>query len=299
MTSIPPRNIPQPLALNLIQRSTVDTAYVEEKAALYRANPQMNPTQKIERLILALRCMDLTTLSGDDSVQRVQELCAKAQQPLLEDPSIQVGAVCLYPAFVATAKTALEGSAIPIASVAAGFPTGLLPLSWRLAEIRGAVEAGAQEIDIVAPRHYSLSQDWEGLYNELLLMREACGDALLKVILETGHLPDFDTIARASQVAILAGADFIKTSTGKEAVGATLEAGIVMAQQIRAHEAATGFRVGLKPAGGIRSAQHAWQWLLLVEKELGTAWEDPRYFRIGASSLLTTIQTQLRLLRSK
>ncbi|MGH1337329.1 MAG: deoxyribose-phosphate aldolase [Aureispira sp.] len=293
------RNTPQPFLPALIQEIRVDTIDVEQKKVLYSGNSPMNRPQKIEQLLLALRCMDLTTLSGDDTMQRVEELCALAQQPLPEDPMVQVGAVCLYPAFVATAKAALEGSSIPVASVAAGFPTGLLPLSWRLAEIRGAVAAGAAEIDIVAPRHYSLSKDWEGLYKELLSMREACGGALLKVILETGHLPDLETIAGASRVAILAGADFIKTSTGKEAVGATLEAGIVMAQQIRAHEVATGLRVGLKPAGGIRRAQQALQWLMLVQKELGTAWEDPRYFRIGASSLLTAIQTELKLLRTE
>lgn len=298
MKSITARNIPQSLDLAQINNITIDDIEIEQKAKLYSGNPRMSRAQKIERLLLAVRCMDLTTLSGEDSVQTIQNLCRLAQQPLLEYPELQVGAVCLYPAFIQTAKEILTDSPISIASVAAGFPTGLLPLSWRLAEIRGAVTVGAQEIDIVAPRHYSLAQDWEGLYTELLQMREACGNALLKVILETGHLPDFETIARASQVAMLAGADFIKTSTGKEAVGATLEAGIVMAQQIRAYKADTSFQVGLKPAGGIRRAQHAWQWLMLVEKELGTAWENPRYFRIGASSLLTTIQTQLKLLHS-
>lgn len=295
MQSIP-RNTPQPLNLEQIHSIEVEAAAVEQKAALYRGNPKMSKEQKVERLLLALSCMDLTTLSGEDNSQKVQELCALAQQPLVEEPSIQVGAVCLYPAFIATAKQALKDSTIPIASVAAGFPTGLLPLDWRVAEIEGALQLGAQEIDIVAPRHYSLAQDWEGLYQELVTLKKACGNALLKVILETGHLPDWATVAKASQVALLAGADFIKTSTGKEAVGATLEAGIVMAQQIKAYQASTGIQVGLKPAGGIRRAQHAWQWLMLVEKELGHAWETPHYFRIGASSLLQTIQTQYRLL---
>ncbi len=291
------RNIPQALDLDYLQGLTVDTAAVEQTAALYRGNPRLSSSEKAARLRLALRCMDLTTLSGNDSAQKVRELCALAQRPLVQEPHLQVAAVCLYPAFIATAKEALGESGLPIASVAAGFPTGLLPLSWRLDEIRAAVALGAQEIDIVAPRHYSLSQDWAGLYEDLRQQRAACGSALLKVILETGHLPDLETVARASQVALLAGADFIKTSTGKEEIGATLEAGIVMAQRLRAHEARTGFRVGLKPAGGIRRAQHAWQWLMLVEKELGAAWETPRYFRIGASSLLTTIQKQLALLQ--
>lgn len=292
------RNCPQPLDLEIIASIVVDAVQVQQKATLYSGNPRMSKEQKAERLELALQCMDLTTLSGDDTIQKVQQLCAIAKQPLADKPSVQVAAVCIYPAFVSVAKEVLKGRAISVASVAAGFPTGLLPLSWRLAEIRGVVEAGATEVDIVAPRHYSLAQDWEGLYQELVQMREACGNALLKVILETGHLPDLDTVARASRVALLAGADFIKTSTGKEAVGATLEAGIVMAQQIAAHKAATGWCVGLKAAGGIRRAQHAWQWLMLVEKELGPTWENPRYFRIGASSLLATIQTQLQLLQT-
>jgi deoxyribose-phosphate aldolase len=292
------RNSPQPLDLETIASIAVDHAYVQQKAALYRGNPRMSKEQKAERLELALQCMDLTTLSGADTIHKVQQLCAAAQQPLVDAPNMQVAAVCIYPAFVLVAQQALKGSGIPVASVAAGFPTGLLPLSWRLAEIRGVVEAGAQEVDIVAPRYYSLAQDWAGLYQELVQMREACGEARLKVILETGHLPDLNTVARASRVALLAGADFIKTSTGKEAVGATLEAGIVMAQQIVAHQAATGLYAGLKAAGGIRRAQHAWQWLMLVEKELGPTWEHPHYFRIGASSLLATIQTQLQLLRS-
>lgn len=294
----PPRNTPQPFHLESIHQIEIETAAVEQKAALYRGNPKMSQEQKVERLLLALSCMDLTTLSGEDNPQKVQELCALAQQPLVEQPQLQVGAVCLYPAFITTAKEALKESHIPIASVAAGFPTGLLPLDWRVAEIEGAIALGAQEIDIVAPRHYSLAQDWEGLYQELVTLKKACGHVLLKVILETGHLPDLTTVAKASQVALLAGADFIKTSTGKETVGATLEAGIVMAQQIKAYQASTGIQVGLKPAGGIRRAQHAWQWLMLVEKELGPAWENPHYFRIGASSLLTTIQNQYRLLTS-
>ncbi|MFK7799657.1 MAG: deoxyribose-phosphate aldolase [Aureispira sp.] len=298
MKNSSPRNRPQPLDLETIVSIVVDTDQVTQKATLYRGNPRMSKEQKAKRLQLALQCMDLTTLSGDDTIQKVQQLCATAKLPLADKPSVQVAAICIYPAFISTAQEVLQDSTIPIASVAAGFPTGLLPLSWRLAEIRGVVEAGAQEVDIVAPRHYSLAQDWEGLYQELIQMREACGDALLKVILETGHLPDLESVAQASRVAMLAGADFIKTSTGKEAIGATLEAGIVMAQQIVAHKAATGLCVGLKAAGGIRRAQHAWQWLMLVEKELGNTWENPRYFRIGASSLLATIQTQLQLLRS-
>ena len=292
------RNSPQSFDLETIASIVVDTTAVQQKATLYSGNPRMSKEQKAKRLQLALQCMDLTTLSGDDTVQKVQQLCATAQQPLVDNPNVQVAAVCIYPAFVSVAHRALNGTGIPVASVAAGFPTGLLPLSWRLSEIRGVVAAGAQEVDIVAPRHYSLAQDWAGLYQELLQMRQACGSALLKVILETGHLPDLETVARASRVALLAGADFIKTSTGKEAVGATLEAGIVMAQQIVAHQLATGCCAGLKAAGGIRRAQHAWQWLMLVEKELGATWEHPHYFRIGASSLLETIQTQLQLLRS-
>jgi deoxyribose-phosphate aldolase len=292
------RNIPQDFDIKVLEHIQTNTAEVQQKAKLYSGNPRFSRSEKAERLRLAVRCMDLTTLSGGDDAQQVRLLCATAQRPLMDEPELEVAAVCLYPLFITTAKQALVESSVPIASVAAGFPTGLLPMQWRLNEVKRAVALGAQEIDVVAPRHFSLSQNWQGLYDDVRALRETCGPALLKVILETGQLPDLDTVARASYVAMLAGADFIKTSTGKEAVGATLEAGIVMARMIRAYHEQTGLRVGLKPAGGLRRAQHAWQWLLLVEKELGEAWLQPRYFRIGASSLLATIQQQLRALQN-
>jgi deoxyribose-phosphate aldolase len=253
-------------------------------------------------LLRAVTLLDLTTLSGDDTPGRVRRLCAKARQPVrpeilegfgVADLPIRVAAVCVYHAFVETAVEALRGSGIPVAAVSTGFPAGLNPLPQRLQEIRASVEAGAQEIDVVITRAHALTGRWEALYDEVRAFREACGDALLKVILATGELATMRNVARASLVAMMAGADFIKTSTGKEAVNATLPAGLVMARAIRAYRERTGYRVGLKPAGGIRKAKEALDWLLMVKDELGTEWLRPRLFRIGASALLTDIERQL------
>ncbi|HEX4574167.1 MAG TPA: deoxyribose-phosphate aldolase [Gemmatimonadales bacterium] len=246
--------------------------------------------------------MDLTTLQGDDTPTNVLRLCAKAQHPvrrdILEalgaaDLGIKVGAVCVYHAFVPVAAAALADSGIPVAAVSTGFPAGLSPLPQRIAEIRASVAAGAEEIDVVITRAHALAGHWEALYDEVRSFREACGPALMKVILGTGELATLTTVARASQVAMMAGADFIKTSTGKEPVNATLPVGVVMTRQIRDYHERTGFAVGFKPAGGIRRAKQALEWLILMKEELGDRWLRADLFRIGASALLTDIERQL------
>jgi deoxyribose-phosphate aldolase len=232
----------------------------------------------------------------------VERLCAKARRPLRDDIvdalgvrelDITVGAVCVYHTLVPTAVRALEGSGIPVAAVSAGFPAGLSPLAQRIEEIRASVEAGAREIDIVITRAHVLLGHWDLLYDEVRAFREACGDAHMKAILATGELATLSNVARASQVAMMAGADFIKTSTGKESANATLPVGLVMARMIRAHEVETGYAVGLKPAGGIRTAKSALEWLIMIKEELGDRWLSPSLFRFGASGLLTDIERQL------
>jgi len=246
--------------------------------------------------------MDLTTLSGDDTPARVARLCAKARSPVRHDLlaalgadrlGLRVGAVCVYHAFVETAVAALRGSDIPVAAVSTGFPHGLSPLRTRLEEIRASVAAGAREIDVVITRAYALTGAWDALYDEVRAFRDACGDAHLKTILATGELGTLRTVARASAVCMMAGADFIKTSTGKEAANATLPVGLVMTRMIRAYHERTGVAVGFKPAGGIRTAKQALDWLILVREELGTGWLDPARLRFGASGLLTDIERQL------
>jgi deoxyribose-phosphate aldolase len=253
-------------------------------------------------LLRAVTLMDLTTLSGDDTAGRVRRLCAKARRPVRADLleamgagqlPIRVGAVCVYHRFVATAVEALEGSGIPVAAVSTGFPAGLSPLEQRLDEIRASVAAGAEEIDIVITRSHVLTEDWHALYDEVRAMRETCGDAHIKTILATGELGTLRNVARASVVCMMAGADFIKTSTGKEPVNATLPVGLVMARAIRDFRERTGHMVGLKPAGGIRTAKDALDWLVLIKEELGDRWLRPDLFRFGASSLLTDIERQL------
>jgi deoxyribose-phosphate aldolase len=253
-------------------------------------------------LLRAITLMDLTTLSGDDTPGNVRRLCAKARNPvrqdLLEalgaaDLGITTGAVCVYHGLVATAVKALEGSGIPVAAVSTGFPAGLSPMKERLAEIHASVADGAREIDIVITRGLVLRGEWEALYDEVRGFREACGEAHMKVILGTGELATLTNIARASLVSMQAGADFIKTSTGKEPTNATLPVGLVMARMVRSHLEATGFKVGFKPAGGIRAAKASLEWMFLMKEELGDAWLKPDLFRFGASGLLTDIERQL------
>jgi deoxyribose-phosphate aldolase len=246
--------------------------------------------------------MDLTTLAGDDTPGTVRRLCGKARRPVRADVleglgaaelPIQVAAVCVYHALVPTAIAALRGSGIPVAAVSTGFPAGLSPWQQRVAEIGASVEAGAEEIDVVITRAHVLTGDWQALYDEVRAFREACEEAHLKAILATGELGTLRNVARASWVCMMAGADFIKTSTGKEPVNATLPVGLTMARAIREYRDRTGFRVGLKAAGGIRTAKQALDWLLLVREELGEEWLRPELFRFGASSLLGDIERQL------
>jgi deoxyribose-phosphate aldolase len=275
---------------------------VERRSATIPTRRSVKNAWQAGWLLRAITLMDLTTLQGDDTPGRVRRLCAKARQPvrrdLLEqlgcgDLELKVAAVCVYHAFVETAVLALSGSGIPVAAVSTGFPAGLSPMSTRLAEIEASVAAGAGEIDIVITRAQVLTGNWPALYDEVKAFRSACGDAHLKAILATGDLGTLRDVARASVVAMMAGADFIKTSTGKEPVNATLPFGLVMARQIREYRQRTGYLVGLKPAGGIRTAKQSLDWLAMIKDELGDRWLRADLFRFGASSLLTDIERQL------
>lgn len=294
------RNPGTPFRPEAFARIAVNTPAAERRAATLTARRSLKGDWQAAWLLNAVRCIDLTTLSGDDTPDRVARLCAKARQPVdagqlqaLGVASLTTGAVCVYPTMVAAAKRALQGSAIPVASVATGFPAGLMPLDLRLAEIRYALDMGADEIDIVISRGLALRGEWSALYDELCAMREACGPALMKAILATGELKSLTTVARASHVAMQAGADFIKTSTGKEPVNATLPVSLVMLRAIRDYRDATGVAVGFKPAGGLRTARDALNWQVLMAEELGRDWLRPGLFRIGASSLLADIERQI------
>jgi deoxyribose-phosphate aldolase len=301
MTSNRPRNEGTPLRVEWIEGARVNLSAVERRAATLTTRRTVKKNWQAAWLVKAITCIDLTTLAGDDTAARVARLCAKAKRPIRRDlaeaigldhvPS--VGAVCVYPTMVRHAVEALEGSGIPVASVATGFPTGLMPLPLRLEEIRWAVGEGAREIDIVITRSHVLAQDWQALYDEVAAMREACGDAHLKAILASGDLKTLRNVYKASMVAMMAGADFIKTSTGKEDVNATLPVSLVMVRAIREYRELTGFDVGFKPAGGLKSAKDALSWLILMKEELGNEWLEPDLFRIGASSMLGDIERQL------
>jgi len=299
---VAPRNPGTPLELDWVEEVRVNRSAVERRTATLRGRRTVKKEWQAAWLLRAVTLMDLTTLSGDDTAGRVRRLCAKARRPVRADLleamgasqlPIRVGAVCVYHRFVSTAVEALEGSGIPVAAVSAGFPAGLSPLEQRLDEIRASVAAGAEEIDIVITRSHVLTEDWRALYDEVRAMRETCGDAHIKTILATGELGTLRNVARASVVCMMAGADFIKTSTGKEPVNATLPVGLVMARAIRDFRERTGHMVGLKPAGGIRTAKDALDWLVLIKEELGDRWLRPDLFRFGASSLLTDIERQL------
>ena len=280
----------------------VNASAVERRAASLAARRSVKKDYQAAWLVQALTCIDLTTLAGDDTPGRVRRLCAKARRPLADDllaalelseTPPTVGAVCVYPTMVAPAVKALEGSGIPVASVATGFPAGLTPLPVRLAEIRYAIEQGAEEIDIVITRAHALNREWTALYDEVKAMREACGGAHLKAILGTGDLKTLRNVYAASMVAMQAGADFIKTSTGKEDVNATLPVSLVMLRALRDYGERTGSEIGFKPAGGLRTAKDAINWLILMREELGVAHMRNDLFRIGASGLLTDIERQL------
>ncbi len=298
----PDRNPGTPLELDWVREVRVNTSAAERRAATLPKRRTVKKEWQAAWYLRAVTCMDLTTLSGDDTPGRVRRLCAKARQPVRQDLlealgaghlDIRVASVCVYHGMIAPAREALAGSGIPVCAVSAGFPAGLNPFPQRLAEIRDSVAAGAEEIDIVISRAHVLTGDWQALYDEIRAFREACGPAHLKAILATGELGTLRNVARASRVAMMAGADFIKTSTGKEKVNATLPVSLVMVRAIREYRERTGFRVGFKPAGGISTAKQATDWLSLMKEELGHAWMRPALFRIGASSLLGDIERQL------
>ena len=296
------RNPGTALALDWVREVRVNRSAVERRAATLGTRRSVKKEWQAAWLLRAVTLMDLTTLAGDDTPGRVRRLCAKARTPVRRDllealgvspELIRVGAACVYHEMIPAAVEALAGSGIPVAAVSTGFPHGLSPFAQRVEEIRASVEAGAGEIDIVISRRHVLTGDWEALYREVQAYRDACGDAHLKTILATGELGTLRNVARASLVCMMAGADFVKTSTGKESVNATLPVGLVMARSIRAYSERTGYAVGFKPAGGIRTAKDALLWLILMKEELGTGWLRPERFRFGASSLLGDIERQL------
>jgi deoxyribose-phosphate aldolase len=295
------RNPGTPLTLAWFEGHQVNTSAAERRAATIGTRRSIKKEYQAAWLVKALQCIDLTTLAGDDTPGRVHRLCSKARQPLRDDiveklglaHMPKVGAVCVYPSMVPHAVKALAGSGIPVASVATGFPAGLTPLPIRLAEIKYAVDEGAQEIDIVIHRAQVLTQDWRALYDEVAAMREACGSAHLKAILATGDLKTLRNVYKAAMVAMQAGADFIKTSTGKEDVNATLPVSLTMVRALRDFGAFSGQNIGFKPAGGLKTAKDAMNWLILMNEELGRRWLEPDLFRIGASSMLADIERQL------
>src|SRR5713101_4474421 len=267
-----------PLNLDWVNAARVNTSAVERRAQTIGTRRTVKKEWQAAWLLRAIMCMDLTTLSGDDTDERVRRLCAKARQPIqmelvqklgIESLNIKVAAVCVYHRFVETARRAIEGSSIHVAAVSTGFPAGLSPLAERVAEIRRSVEAGADEIDVVITRAHVFGGKWQALYDEVATFKNACGPAHLKVILGTGDLLTLRNVARASAVAMMAGADFIKTSTGKEPTNATLPVGVVMTRAIREYSQETGMAVGFKPAGGIRTAKQSIEWLALMKEELG------------------------------
>jgi deoxyribose-phosphate aldolase len=286
--------------LDWVKAIAVNKSAVERRVATLAGRRTVKKEWQAAWLLKAITCIDLTTLSGDDTEGKVQRLCAKAKSPVRADllealgvTDITVGAVCVYPTMVGPAVRALNGSNIPVASVATGFPTGLMPMTQRLEEIRYAVDQGAAEIDMVITRELVLTGRWDELFDEVAACKDACGRAHLKVILATGELATLRNVARASMVAQLAGADFIKTSTGKETENATLPVTLTMVRCIRRYYESSGRKVGFKPAGGIRSAKDALAWQVLMKEELGRDWLEPSLFRFGASGLLTDIERQL------
>ncbi len=296
------RNPGMPLDLDIVRAIRVNRSAVERRSATIPTRRTVKKQWQAAWLLKAITLMDLTTLSGDDTAGNVRRLCAKARNPLRDDLlralgadslDIKVGAVCVYHSLVPTAVEALRGSDIPVAAVSTGFPAGLSPFEQRLAEIPASVQAGAKEIDIVITRSHVLTGNWQALYDEVKAFRQACGAAHMKAILATGELATLNNVARASVVAMQAGADFIKTSTGKEVANATMPFALVMARTIREYYELTGHAVGFKPAGGIRTAKQSLEYLFLMKEELGNRWLQPDLFRFGASALLTDIERQL------
>lgn len=295
-----PRNDGMPLDLDWVMAVQANTSAIERRAQTLPGRRSVKKDYQAAWLCKAISLMDLTTLSGDDSAGRVRRLCAKARQPVAQPvlealgmEGLTTGAVCVYHDMVTTAVDALQGTNIPVAAVSTGFPAGLSPFHLRIAEIGESVAAGAQEIDIVISRRHVLTGNWQALYDEMKEMRAACGEAHVKAILATGELGTLRNVARASRVCMMAGADFIKTSTGKEPVNATLPVTLTMIRAIRDYQDRTGIKVGYKPAGGISKAKDALVYLSLIKDELGDRWLQPDLFRFGASSLLGDIERQL------
>jgi deoxyribose-phosphate aldolase len=290
------------LDLSLVENLRMNFSAIQQRTATLGGRRTVKKDWQAAWLLRAITCMDLTTLSGDDTPGRVRRLCAKAMNPVREDllealgmegKKIQVGAVCVYHQMVPVAVEALKGSGIPVAAVSTAFPHGLAPMHTKLAEIEESVKAGAKEIDIVITRQHVLTGNWEALYEEMKAYRKACGEAHVKAILATGELATMRNVAKASMVCMMAGADFIKTSTGKESVNATLDVSLVMIRMIREYQDMTGYKIGYKPAGGISKAKDALAYLALMKEELGNDWLKPDLFRFGASSLLGDIERQL------
>jgi deoxyribose-phosphate aldolase len=289
-------------SLDLISSISVNRSAVERRCANYGPRRSIKKENQAAWLLKAITLMDLTTLSGDDTVARVRRLCSKARQPIsinlekelgIESLNLSVAAVCVYHDMLDAAKQAIKDSSINLAAVSTGFPAGLSPLPLRLQEIEYSVNEGANEIDIVISRRHVLEGNWKALYEEVKMFREQCGDAHMKTILATGELGNLTNIAKASQICMMAGADFIKTSTGKESVNATLPVSLVMVRMIRDYYIKTGISVGFKAAGGISDTKTALLYMTMIREELGRRWLEPDLFRFGASSLLGDIERQL------
>ncbi|HEV2581113.1 MAG TPA: deoxyribose-phosphate aldolase [Ktedonobacteraceae bacterium] len=296
------RNPGIPLDMDWVRQARVNRSAVERRAITIPTRRTVKKEWQAAWLLRAITCIDLTTLQGDDTPGNVLRLCAKARRPVRQEVlealgagkmDLKVGAVCVYHALVEVAVEALRGSDIPVAAVSTGFPAGQISFEQKLQEIAASIKAGAAEIDIVISRAHVLTGDWQALYDEVRAFREACGQAHMKTILATHELATLRNVDMASLVCMMAGADFIKTSTGKEPVNATLPVGVVMTRAIRDYRERTGYMVGFKPAGGIRTAKQSLDWLILMKEELGNAWLSNTLFRIGASSLLSDIERQL------
>ncbi len=290
------------LDLGWLRQVRMNRSALERRAGTIGTRRSVKKQWQAAWLLRAITFIDLTTLNGDDSAGRVERLCAKARQPVrpeilkalgADGLNVHPGAVCVYHNFVGTAVNALKGTDIPVAAVSTGFPAGLTPFETRIKEVEASVAAGAKEIDVVIERHHVLNGDWQALYDQMKAFREACGEAHLKTILGTGELATQTNVAKASLVCMLAGADFIKTSTGKEKVNADLQTSLSMIRMIRWFHEETGIEIGYKPAGGISKAKDALTYLALIKEELGNNWLQPHLFRFGASSLLTDIERQL------
>jgi deoxyribose-phosphate aldolase len=298
----PSRNTGVPFDAAWFDTLRVNRSAVARRTATLGTRRSVKKDAQAAWLLKAVTCIDLTTLAGDDTEARVRRLAAKARRPIrgdilealgMGDAPLTTGAVCVYHRFVAAAVDALAGSGIPVAAVSTGFPAGLIPHPLKLREIEASVADGAAEIDIVVTREHVLSGNWRALYDEVREFRAACGAAHLKAILATGDIRTLSNVAKASMVCMMAGADFIKTSTGKEGVNATLDVSLVMTRMIREYGERTGFAIGFKPAGGVSTAKSALAYQILMKEELGRPWLEPALFRIGASSLLADIERQL------